>query len=260
MPRRKVLTEEDISGLLALPRSETELARHWTLGDFDIALIQRRRGDDNRLGFGMQLCAYRYPGRLLRPGEVISHETIAFVGDQLGIAADALASYAARRQTRRDQLGDLRDAFGYQTFSPEIRREMTAWLLPVALATTDGVRVATAFLDELRRRRVLVPGPTIIERIVAAAMLGAERIVARQLTAGLSDDQLAHLDDLLTIRDGTRLSSIAWARQPPGAPGHRAIGRVLDQREHLLSLNLDSTVVEGVHPERCVSSRARAPG
>lgn len=250
MPRRKVLTEEDVAGLLALPKSETDLARHWTLSDFDIALIQRRRGNDNRLGFGMQLCAYRYPGRLLRPGEVISHETIAFVGDQLGIAADALASYAARRQTRRDQLGDLRDAFGYQAFSPEIRREMVAWLLPVALATTDGVRVATAFLDELRRRRVLVPGSTIIERIVAAAMLGAERIVARQLTAGLSDDQLAHLDDLLTIRDGTRLSSIAWARQPPGAPGHRAISRVLDQREHLLSLDLDPAVAEGVHPER----------
>lgn len=250
MPRRRVLTEDELASLLALPKLEIDLARHWTLGDADLALVERRRGDDNRLGFALQLCAYRYPGRLLRPGEIISHETIAFVGDQLGVGADALTSYAGRQQTRREQLGDLRDALGYRTFSPDIRREVAAWLLPVALATTSGSRVATAFMDELRRRRVLAPGATIIERMIAAAMLGAERLVARQLTAGLSSDQLACLDDLITIRDDARLSKIAWARQPPGAPGHRAIGRVLDQREHLLSLHLDPAVAEGVHPER----------
>lgn len=250
MPRRKVLSEEDLASLLALPTSEEDLTRHWTLGDDDIALIKQRRGEENRLGFGMQLCAYRCPGRLLRPGEVIGHDTIAFVGDQLGIEVGALATYAARQQTRRDQLGDLRDAYGYQTFTPEIRREMAAWLLPIALATTDGFRVATVFLDELRRRRVLLPGATVIERIVAASMFGAERNVARQLTAGLSADQLAGLDALLSIRAGSRLSTIAWARQPPGAPGHRAIDRVLEQRAHLLSLRLDPAVAEGVHPER----------
>lgn len=209
MPRRKVLSEEDLIALLALPTSEADLTRQWTLGDDDIALIKQRRGDENRLGFAIQLCAYRYPGRLLRPGEVINHDTIAFVGDQLGIEVEALAAYAARPQTRRDQLGDLREAYGFQTFTPEVRREITAWLLPVALATADGLRVATIFLDELRRRRVLLPGATTIERIVAAAMFGAERNVARQLTAGLSDEQLASLDALLSLRVGTRLSTIA---------------------------------------------------
>ena len=79
MPRRKVLSGEDLASLLALPTSEEDLTRRWTLGDDDIALIKQRRGEENRLGFGMQLCACRYPGRLLRPGEVIGHDTIAFV-------------------------------------------------------------------------------------------------------------------------------------------------------------------------------------
>lgn len=232
MPRRKVLAEADLASLLALPRLEADLTRHWTLGDDDIALIKQRRGEENRLGSGIHLCAYRYPGRLLRQGEVIDHGTIAFVGDQLGIEVGALASYAMRQQTRRDQLGDLREVYNYQTFTPENRRELTSWLIPVALATTDGPRIATLFLDELRRRRILLPGASISERIVAAAIFGAERNVARQLTAGLSDDQLAGLDALLLIRDATRLSLIVWARQPPGAPGHRAIGRVLEQRAH----------------------------
>jgi hypothetical protein len=37
--------------LLALPATETELIRHWTLGAADLAAIERRRGDPNQLGF-----------------------------------------------------------------------------------------------------------------------------------------------------------------------------------------------------------------
>jgi hypothetical protein len=250
MPRRRVLTQDELALLLALPRTGEELARHWTMGDPDIALVQGRRGDPNRLGFALQLCAFRHPGRLLRPGEVVAHEAVAFVAEQIGVGPEVLGEYAARGQTRREQLGDLREALGYAAFSPLLRREMQAWLLPVALTTTSGERVAATFLDELRRRQVLAPGPTVIERIVAAAVLGAERHVARQLTGGLTDEQAAKLDDLLAIKPGTRLSRLAWCRLPPGVPGHRAIGRVLDQRDHLLAVRLDATVTEGVHPER----------
>lgn len=54
--------------------------------------------------------------------------------------------------------------------------------VPVALATTDIPAVATALMDELRRRRLIVPGPSVIERLVAAATVLAERHVAHQLT------------------------------------------------------------------------------
>jgi uncharacterized protein DUF4158 len=43
-------------------------------------------------------------------------------------------------------------------------REMLAWLLPVALATTNAVTVAATLMDELRRRKVLAPGSSVIER------------------------------------------------------------------------------------------------
>lgn len=71
MPRRRVLTEAQLETLFALPTTEADLALHWTLSPADHAAIQGRRGDHNRLGFTLQLCALRYPGRLLRPGETI---------------------------------------------------------------------------------------------------------------------------------------------------------------------------------------------
>jgi hypothetical protein len=68
MPRRRALTSAQLEDLFALPATEPDLIRHWTLGETDLAAINRRRGDANQLGYALQLCAFRYPGRLLRPG------------------------------------------------------------------------------------------------------------------------------------------------------------------------------------------------
>ncbi len=70
MPRRAVLTEAQRAVLLALPNAEADLVRYWTLSADDRRIIVSRRRLHNRLGFAIQLCALRYPGRMLQPGEV----------------------------------------------------------------------------------------------------------------------------------------------------------------------------------------------
>ena len=85
MPRRSVLTEAQHAELFALSENEADLVRYWTLGVDDLRAITSRRRPHNRLGFALQLCALRYPGRLLKPGEFIPDAHLRFVGDQLGI-------------------------------------------------------------------------------------------------------------------------------------------------------------------------------
>src|SRR4051795_4275989 len=250
MPRRRALTEAQLESLLALPTTEADLVRHWTLDRADLAAVDRRRGGHNQFGFTLQLCALRYPGRLLRPGELIPAEALRFVAAQLGAEPEALASYAARFQTRYEQLDALREAFGFTELGLPQRREILAWLLPVALATTGAPAIAQALMEELRRRRVIAPGPSIIERLVAAALVLAERHVAHQLTRGLTPAQAAALDALLRPKEGTPMSMLAWARQPPGAPGHRALARIIEQIGILRAVGLDPACIEGVHPER----------
>jgi Domain of unknown function (DUF4158) len=234
MPRRRALTGEQLADLFALPAAEPDLIRHWTLSAGDFVAIERRRGGANQLGFALQLCAFRYPGRLLRPGAAIPEAALGF----------------ARTQTRREQLDTLRVSFGFRTFAQEHRREFLTWLLPLALGNTNGFAVAAALMDELRRRKILAPGPSVVERLVAAAMVLAERHVAHQLTRNLSPAQSGALDALLQIQEGTPMSVLAWARQPPGAPGHRALARVIEQRAVLRAIGLDPSWAEAVHPER----------
>ena len=142
MPRRRALTSAQLAGLLALPAAEADLVRHWTLDRADLVAVERRRGDPNRLGFALQLCAFRYPGRLLRRGEPIPEAALRFVAEQVDAGAEALADYAKRPQTRREQLDALREAFGFRMFGSEHWRATLAWLLLVALATTDAATIA----------------------------------------------------------------------------------------------------------------------
>ncbi len=250
MPRRRALTEAQLEDLLALPTTEPDLVRYWTLDRADLAAVERRRGGHNQLGYALQLCALRYPGRLLRPGELIPTEVLRFVADQLGTDPDALAAYAARFQTRYEQLDALREAFGFADLMPANRREILEWLLPVALATTSALVIAQALMDELRRRRLIIPGASVIEQLVAAALVLAERHVAAQLTRGLAPERAKALDALLAPKEGTAMSVLAWARQPPGAPGYKALKRVVEQLARLRAVTLDPTCAEGVHPER----------
>jgi hypothetical protein len=152
--------------------------RHWTLDRADLAAIHRRRGDHNQLGFALQLCALRYPGRLLRPGELIPARPCA-------LSPPARRGAGGARRLCRPVPDPLRAA-RRPARSVRLHRAGTAaaarilaWLLPVALATTGAPAIARLLMDETAPRRVIAPGPSIIERLVAAALVLAERRVAQ---------------------------------------------------------------------------------
>ena len=112
MPRRAILTERQRCALFGLPTDDASLHRYYTLADDDLKHIARRRRAENKLGFALQLCALRYPGRVLRPGELIPTRVVEFIGSQLDIPVEALLPYAARRQTRQQHMEALRSIYG----------------------------------------------------------------------------------------------------------------------------------------------------
>lgn len=71
MAHRTILTERQRAARFNLPSNEAALLRHYTLADDDIEHIRARRRSQNRLGFALQLCVFRYPGRLLTAEDVI---------------------------------------------------------------------------------------------------------------------------------------------------------------------------------------------
>ncbi len=250
MPRRLALTNDQLDALMALPTTEAEIIQHYTLSKEDISIICRRRRSWNRLGFAIQLCGLRYPGRLLRPGELVPEAIVRYVAQQLDVLPEDLADYAARSQTRYDQLDALRREFGYSSITQPDRRSLQAWLLPVALGTIRSEVVAEALMSELRRRQIAAPGPSVIENMVATAVAHADRRVTELLTEDLADAQRKALDDLISLREGGRESHLSWARQVSGALNQRSFARLLDQLEYLRAIGVPENAATAVHPDR----------
>jgi TnpA family transposase len=235
MARRTLLTPAEREALLALPTERAELARHYTLTEAELAVIGRRRHARNRLGFALQLCALRYPGRLLHPGEALPGTFIALVAEQVGVAPDALGGYAFRANTRYEHSAALQDAFGYRPLEGHPRREIEAWLERAALAARTGCELAAGLRDELRRRKVIVPAITTVERLGAAALTRCERTVLARLTEGLDRERVARLDRLLDAGPDAARTWLGWLRQAPGAASaatfHATIERLRRVRE-----------------------------
>ncbi len=79
MPPRTLLSAEQRTRLFSIPIDTAEVTRHYVLDADDLALIGARRRASNRLGFAVQFCALRYPGRVLDPSESPPVPMLAFV-------------------------------------------------------------------------------------------------------------------------------------------------------------------------------------
>src|SRR5437764_8974145 len=113
MPRRWVLSVAERDSLLALPEHQDDLIRHYTFSESDLSIIRQHRGPANRLGFAIQLCYMRYPGRMLSVEEVPSKPLLCWVAMQLKAPQENWADYGRRDQTRREHLSELQSVFGF---------------------------------------------------------------------------------------------------------------------------------------------------
>ncbi|HBC3540724.1 TPA: DUF4158 domain-containing protein, partial [Vibrio parahaemolyticus] len=96
MPRKTLFTLSERETLTAFPQEHHDLVRHYLFNDADLALINQRRGKHNRLGFAIQLCYLRYPGKPIPPDEEPPAHLLSFVSEQLGVPITHWKRYAIR--------------------------------------------------------------------------------------------------------------------------------------------------------------------
>lgn len=255
MPRRVILTDRQRAALFDLPTDEISLLRHYTLSDEDLEYIRERRRPENKLGFALQLCALRYPGRSLAPGELIPQEVLAFIGAQLGLAGEALLAYAARRQTRQEHIEVLRQLYGYKAFSGRGARDLKAWLDKQAELTTSNDDIARRFAEECRRTLTILPAITTVERVCADALVAAERRIETRIASRLTDDLRYNLDALLSEQVDGRLSRFVWLRQFEVGNNSAAANRLLDRLDFLRGIELPSNLCDAVPDHRVTRLR-----
>ena len=215
-----------------------------------MSLIQQHRGAANRLGFAVQLCYLRFPGVVLGMEQLPAASLLAFVATQLKLSVPDWTVYGQREQTRNEHLLELQEAFGFQTFGLPHYRAAVAWLAKVARQTDKGVVLVQALMGHLRRQSILLPSIAVLERFSAEALTRANCWLYQTLTEDLAPETRQALENLLTRREGSALTWLAWLRQAPAAPTSRQMLEHLARLAAWQQLGLSAEQARRVHQNR----------
>jgi hypothetical protein len=214
MPGRIPMTTRQRAALLMLPDDEAAIVKHYSLSGEDMTAIDTARTPATRLGYALQLCCLRYPGRHLRHGELLPAVMLDHIAEQVGVDAKVIADFARRTPTRYDQLAAIKTRFGFSDLSRPHRVELRTWLTNEAASIIDGRALLGRLLDEMRARRIVIPGVSVVERMAAEAIHQAETDLVAAIDGGLGHEMRQQLDALIDDKVHDRQSRLSWLREP----------------------------------------------
>ena len=231
-----------------IPRED--LAAHFRLTHDDRAVIDRLRGGHNRLGFALQLAAVRYLGFVPADLDAVPREALRYLAEQVGTEPEALKDYGTRPKTVRTHLQAVLDHLRFRRAAPEDIERLETWLTQRALEHDRPALLVEADLEKLRRERVLRPGLTVVERVVAAARARAHAETLRRLAPILTDAVKAMLDSLLVPEQGSHRTRLAWLRRNATANTPEALLGVLEKLEWLFEHGVGGWDLSSITPNR----------
>ncbi|MER5321695.1 DUF4158 domain-containing protein [Streptosporangium roseum] len=240
----------------------SDLEKFFFLDALDRDVIAKSRQDSHRLGVAVQIGTVRYKELFLEDPLAVPWPVVDYLAEQLGIGDPSqVKRYAERLKTAYEHAWMIRDAYGYHDFDDHeswegrvLAKRFRTFLHGRAWTHAEG---PTALFDQsvawLRRHRVLLPGVTVLERLVASVREQAdERLyatVARQVER--ADAALRReLSGLLVVPAGARMSELERLRQAPKRQSGTEMARALQRVDDIARFRLGRVRVDKVPVRR----------
>ncbi len=240
-------------GLFAGDPSPTQLDRSFHLDDTDRVLIDKRRGDHNRLGFALQLTTVRFLSTFLQDPTDVPKSVVEYVARQLGIFdVSCLPRYLDRRVTRHEHAAEIRKTYGYFDFTSQPKHfQLVRWLYVRAWVSAERPSIlfdiATSWLVE---RKVLLPGVTTLTRLINQIRERSASRIWRILASAPNRAQRERLENLLVVPEGERQSQLDRLRQGPVRVSGPALVRALERLEEIRGIGASRIHLGSIPPSR----------
>lgn len=194
---------------------EDELARHWSLTPTDLAVIAECRGPDHRRRFALQLCMLRAHGYFLddyrhAPIKIVNH-----LSRQLGLPPVLFLGRPGREPTERVQAQRIRRYLGLSRFDKTVEANLREWLREGSLEGRTIAELLTQAEERLRGQRIMLPGTSTLERIVASVVAHTTADLFATISARLPDRLRSDIDLLVEVPEGDARSSLFRLKDYP---------------------------------------------
>lgn len=227
-----------------------DLHAFFTLSASDLAEIEKQRGDHNRLGFALQLCALRYFGFSPDDLSTAPYTVVAYVSRQLNVDPNTLKSYGGRSKTRTDHLLEIQTYLGFRKASSGELHELAEWLLERALEHDRHILLFQMACEKIHRDKIVRPGVTRLEKIVATARRRAQTETFRRVAPLLTKERTAFLDELLIPDSKTGRTIFSWLRQGAVSNSASQILVGLEKLKFLKHKGVDQWDLSMLNPNR----------
>ena len=148
---RELLTLEQRQDFMQIPEDEWILGTYFTFSKRDLEIVNKRRREENRLGFAVQVAVLRYPGWPYTHIKSIPESVIHYISKQIGATPSSISLYPQRENTLWDHLKELRSEYDFVTFTLREYRIAFKHLHQLAFENGDAIHLLHECIDFLRK-------------------------------------------------------------------------------------------------------------
>ena len=249
------LTEEQKSqyGRFSGEPNEAQLARYFHLDNTALSLINKCRGEYNRLGFALQLTTVRFLGTFLPDPTKVPSGVLHFIACQIGITdVGCIEKYLIRKRTRYVHSDEIQRFYGYHDFNtPPWKTQLTEILFSRAWISNERPRLMFDFATVwLTQHKVLLPGATTLSRLISENRERAANQLWQHLSSLPNQEQKAKLETILQVPEGSRVSRFDHLRKGPFTISGPSFNKAIDRYQELKELGLQELDFSHIPPVR----------
>ncbi|PFY73592.1 Tn3 family transposase [Bacillus wiedmannii] len=249
---RELLTPEQRQAFMQISEDEWVLGTYYTFSKRDLEIINKRRREENRLGFAVQLAILRYPGWPYTHIKSIPDSVIHYISKQIGSTPSSLSLYPQRENTLWDHLKEIRNEYDFVTFTLKEYRMTFKYLHQLALENGDAIHLLHECIDFLRKNKILLPAITTLERMVWEARAMAEKKLFNTVSQSLSNTQKEKLEEIITSQHPSESNKtiLGWLKEPPAHPSPETFLNLIERLEYIRGMELKTVQISHLHRNR----------
>ena len=226
---------------ISLPQnfSDEEMVRDWTFSSAERQEIRKYR-KNYRLYIAIQICAVRLYGRFLNQVHELSPHIVNYLGQQLDLPPSLTIQVPKREATYLKHRQNVLKHLGFQKFDEIVQERLKIWLEQQARL---GVLPDELFQQTelyLLEQRILLPGPTVLERLIIHICSDMHIQLFELVFQQLSSELRQAIDQLLTVPEGKQRSYFYHLKEYPPAATISSMQSYLKRYQTLAATGIDN--------------------